>query len=45
MANMAQNDCVIMQLMLDKMISMYKLSIKVDHNKFANEVHKLIDHV
>ena len=33
-----------MQLMVDDMIMMYEYAIKVDHNKFAKEVHKLIYH-
>ena len=40
----AQCDCVLMQLMVGKMITMYEYSIKEDHNKFAKEVHKLIYH-
>ena len=40
----AQYDYVIMQLMVDNMIMMYEYAIKVYHNKFANEMHKLIYH-
>ena len=40
----AQCDYVVMQLMLSNMIMMYEYAIKVDHNKFAKEVHKLIYH-
>ena len=39
-----QYDYVIMQLMVDNMIMMYEYAIKVDHNKFAKEVNKLIYH-
>ena len=35
---------VIMQLMVGNKIMMYEYSIKVYHNKFANEMHKLIYH-
>jgi hypothetical protein len=35
MAMDAQYDYVIMQLMVDNMIMMYKYAIKEDHNKFA----------
>ena len=40
----AQNEYVIMQFMMGKMIMMYEYAIKVDHNKFAKEMHKLIYH-
>ena len=40
----AQYGYVIMQLMVGNMIIMYKYAIKVYHNKFANEMHKLIYH-
>ena len=40
----AQHVYVIMQVMVDNMIMMYEYAIKVDHNKFAKEVHKLIYH-
>ena len=40
----AQYDYVIMQLMFGKVIIMYEYAIKVDHNKFAKEMHKLIYH-
>ena len=35
---------VIMQLMVGHKIMMYEYAIKVYHNKFANEMHKLIYH-
>ena len=44
MAMDAQHVYVIMQLMVDNMIIMYEYAIKVDHNKFAKEMHKLIYH-
>ena len=44
MAMDAQYVCVIMQLMLANMIMMYEYVIKVDHNKFAKKMHKLIYH-
>ena len=44
MAMDAQYVYAIMQLMVDNMIMMYEYAIKVDHNKFAKEVHKLIYH-
>ena len=44
MAMDAQYDYVIMQLMVDNMIIMYEYAIKVYHNKFASEMHKLIYH-
>ena len=44
MAMDAQHVYVIMQLMVDRMIMMYEYAIKVDHNKFAKGVHKLIYH-
>ena len=44
MAMDSQHVYVIMQLMVDNMIMMYEYAIKVDHNKFAKEVHKLIYH-
>ena len=44
MAMDAQHVYVIMQLMMGNMITMYEYAIKVDHNKFAKEVHKLIYH-
>ena len=44
MAMDAQYVYVIMQLMVDNMIMMYEYAIKVDHNKFSKEVHKLIYH-
>ena len=44
MAIDAQHVYVIMQLMVDNMIMMYEYAIKVDHNKFAKEVHKLVYH-
>jgi hypothetical protein len=40
----AQCDYVIMQLMMGNVIMMYEYAIKVDHNKFAKKVHKLIYH-
>ena len=40
----AQYVNVIMQLMVDNMIMMNENAIKVDHNKFAKEMHKLIYH-
>ena len=39
----AQGD-VIMQLMVDNNLMMYEYAIKVYHNKFAKEMHKLIFH-
>ena len=44
MAMDAQHVDIIMQLMVDNMVMMYEYAIKVDHNKFAKEVHKLIYH-
>ena len=44
MAMDAQHVYVIMQLMVDNMIMMYEIAIKVDHNKFAKEVNKLVYH-
>ena len=44
MAMDAQHVYVIMQLMVDNMIMMYEYAIKVDHNKFAKKMHKLIYH-
>ena len=44
MAMDAQYDYVIMQLMVGNMIMMYEYAIKVYHNKFAKEMHKLIYH-
>ena len=44
MAMDAQHVYVIMQLMVDNMIMMYEYAIKVDHNKFAKEVNKLVYH-
>ena len=44
MAMDAQHVYVIMQLMEDNMIMMYEYAIKVDHNKFAKEMHKIIYH-
>ena len=44
MAMDAQNEYVIMQLMMGKMIMMYEYNIKEDHIKFSKEVHKLIYH-
>ena len=35
---------VIMQLMVGNKIMMYEYVIKLDHNKFAKEMHKLIYH-
>ena len=35
---------VIMQLMVGNKIRMYEYAIKVYHNKFSNEIHKLIYH-
>ena len=35
---------VIMQLLVGNKIMMYEYAIKVYHNKFANEMHKLIYH-
>ena len=35
---------MIMQLMVGNKIMMYEYAIKVDHNKFAKEVQKLIYH-
>ena len=40
----AQNEYVIMQLMVGNVIIMYEYAIKKDHNKFAKEMHKLIYH-
>ena len=40
----AQNEYVIMQLMMGNMIMMYEYAIKVDHRKFAKKMHKLIYH-
>ena len=40
----AQDEYVIMQLMMGNMIMMYEYAIKVYHNKFAKEMHKLIYH-
>ena len=40
----AQDEYVIMQLMMGNMIMMYEYAIKEDHNKFAKEMHKLIYH-
>ena len=42
MAMDAQYVYVIMQLMVANMIMIYEYAIKEDHNKFCNEVHKLI---
>ena len=39
-----QRDYVVMQLMVGNMTMMYEYAIKVDHNKFAKEMHKLIYH-
>ena len=44
MAMDAQDVYVIMQLMMGNMIMMYEYAIKVYHNKFAKEMHKLIYH-
>ena len=44
MAIGAQGDYVIMQLMVGNVIILYKYVIKVDHNKFAKKVGKLIYH-
>ena len=44
MAMDAQHVDIIMQLMVDNMVMMYEYAIKVDHNKFAKEMHKLIYH-
>ena len=44
MAMGAQDEYVIMQLMVGNKIMMYEYAIKVYHNKFAKEVHKLIYH-
>ena len=44
MAMDAQYGHVIMQLMVGNKIMMYEYAIKVYHNKFANEMHKLIYH-
>ena len=44
MAMDAQDEYVIMQLMMGNMIMMYEYAIKEDHNKFAKEVNKLIYH-
>ena len=44
MAMGAQDEYVIMQLMMGNMIMMYEYAIKKDHNKFAKEMHKLIYH-
>ena len=35
---------VTMQLMVGNKIMMYEYAIKVDHNKFAKKMHKLIYH-
>ena len=40
----AQCDYVVMQLMMGNMIMMYVYAIKVDHNKFAKKMHKLVYH-
>ena len=44
MAMDAQHVYVIMQLMVDNMIMTYEYAIKVDHNKFSKEMHKIIYH-
>ena len=44
MAMDAQYVYGIMQLIVGNMIMMYEYAIKVDHNKFAKEVNKLIYH-
>ena len=44
MAMDAQYDYVIMQLMVGNKIIVYEYAIKVYHNKFATEMHKLIYH-
>lgn len=44
MAMDAQYEYGIMQLMVGNMIMMYEYVIKVDHNKFAKKMHKLIYH-
>ena len=44
MATDAQYVNIIMQLMVGNMIMMYEYAIKVDHNKFAKEMHKIIYH-
>ena len=44
MAMDAQDEYVIMQLMMGNMIMMYEYAIKKDHNKFAKKMHKLIYH-
>ena len=44
MAMDAQYVYGIMQLMVGNIIMMYEYAIKVEHNKFAKEVHKLIYH-
>ena len=44
MAMDAQDEYVIMQLMMGNIIMMYEYAIKVYHNKFAKEMHKLIYH-
>ena len=44
MAMDAQDEYVIMQLMMGNMIMIYEDAIKKDHNKFAKEMHKLIYH-
>ena len=40
----AQNDYVVMQLMVGNMFMMYEYAIKKDRNKCAKEMHKLIYH-
>ena len=40
----AQDEYVIMQLMMGNMIMMYEYAIKIDHNKFSKKMHKLIYH-
>ena len=40
----AHYEYVIMQLMMGSMIMMYEYAIKVDHNKFAKKMHKIICH-
>ena len=44
MEMVAQDEYVIMQLMMGNMIMMYEYAIKKDHNKFAKEMDKLIYH-
>ena len=44
MAMDAQDEYVIMPLMMGNIIMVYEYAIKKDDNKFAKEMHKLIYH-